>query len=88
MITTKEKKKYLLPEKEDIQILNLVHELEKLRLSRIEEFLLLWTRTQLEKDWRKPLLQILKVMKKNSKKSGKERIKKIQEFADKNFWRP
>jgi hypothetical protein len=88
MISAKEKKKYMLPEKKDIEILNLIHELEKFRLLHIEEFLLLWTRTQLEDDWRKPLLQILKVMKKNSKKSSKERIKKIQEFADKNFWKP
>ena len=88
MISDKEKKKYLLLEKRDIQILNLIHELEELNLSSYEKFLVLWTRTQLERDWRKPLLQILGIMKKNSNKGSKERIKKIQEFANKNFWKP
>jgi len=88
MINTKEKRKYLFKEKRDIQILNLIHDLEKLKLSPIEKFIILWTRTQLEKNWRKPLLQILKIMKKNSTKNSKERLKKIQEFANKNFWRP
>lgn len=87
MINTKEKRKYLLIEKRDIQILNLIHDLEKLKLSPIEKFIILWTRTQLEKNWRKPLLQILKIMKKNSTKNSKERLKKIQEFANKSFLR-
>lgn len=87
MISEKEKKKYWILEKRDIQILNLIHELEKIKLSSYEKFLILWTRTQLEKDWRKPLLQILRIMKKNSNKNN-ERIKKIQEFANKNFWKP
>lgn len=88
MINTKEKRKYLIKEKRDIQILNLIHDLEKLKLSPIEKFIILWTRTQLEKNWRKSLLQILKIMKKNSTKNSKERLKKIQEFANKTFWRP
>lgn len=90
MITHKEKKKYLLKEKRDIEILDLVHDLEKLRLSDYERFILLLTRTQLEDDWRKYLLQALKVMKKNFKKypkSSKERIRKLIKFADKRFWR-
>lgn len=88
MITDKEKKKYILKEKRDIEILELVHRLEKLKLSNCEKFLLLWTRTQMEDDWRKPLLQILRIMEKNSKKSSKERISRIYKFANKNFWKP
>ena len=90
MITTAERKKYLLREKRDIRILDSVHGLEKLRLSDYERFILLLTRTQLEDDWRKYLLQTLDVMKKNSKKypkSSKDRIKRLTEFADKKFWR-
>lgn len=88
MISEQEKKKYPLPEKDDIVLLNLIHDLEKCKLTSVEKFLVLWTRTQLEDDWRKPLIQIMQVMKKNINKPSKERIKKIQEFADKNFWRP
>ena len=88
MINDKEKKKYIFKEKRDYEILELVHKLEKLKLSDYEKFLLLWARTQLEDDWRKPLLQILKVMKKNSGKSSKERLKRMRKFADRNFWKP
>ncbi|MBD3304524.1 hypothetical protein GF343_05230 [Candidatus Woesearchaeota archaeon] len=88
MISVKEKKKYPMPEKDDFVILDLIHDLEKHRMSSTEKFIVLWTRTQLEDDWRKPLIQILQVMKKNINKPSKERLKKIQEFADKNFWRP
>ncbi len=88
MISAKEKKKYLMSEKKDFVILDLIHDLEKRRLSSTEKFLVLWTRTQLEKKWRDYLIQILQVMKKNINKPSKERLKKIQKFADKEFWRP
>ena len=88
MISDEEKERYLLPHKQDFEILELIHELEGLDLSDIEKFLVLWVRTQLQKDWREPLLQILKILKENSNESREERIKKIQEFANKNFWRP
>lgn len=88
MITSKEKRKYILKEKWDIEILELVHKLEKIKLNDYEKFLILWARTQLEDDWRKPLLQILRIMEKNSNKNSKIRLKKMQEFADRNFWKP
>jgi hypothetical protein len=88
MISEKEKKKYPMPEKKEFEILDLIHDLEKRRLSCTEKFIVLWTRTQLERKWRDYLLQILQVMKKNINKPSKERLKKIQAFADKNFWRP
>lgn len=88
MITLKEKRKYLLKNKRDVQILNLIHDLEKIKLSNYEEFLILLTRTQLERNWRKPLIDILKIIKKNSKKDSKYRFKKLREFANKQFWKP
>ena len=88
MITKKEKQHYLMPEKRDFKILTLIHELEETDLSDQEEFLISWTRTQLEKDWRDPLLNILKLLKENTNKTEKERLIIIQEFAKENFWRP
>lgn len=88
MISNQEKKKYPLLNKKDKEILELIHDLEELNLSEIELFLTLWTRTQLEYEWRKPLIDVLKLIKKNSKKSKKERKKIIFEYAEKNFWKP
>lgn len=87
MVSDEEKERYLLPDKRDLEILELIHDLEKQELSDYEKFLVLWTRSQLQRDWRTPLLQILKILRENLDESSEERIKKIQEFADKNFWR-
>ncbi|MBU0979424.1 MAG: hypothetical protein KJ709_01340 [Nanoarchaeota archaeon] len=88
MINEKEKEKYLLFEKRDTAILEMIHELEKADLSDYEEFLVSWTRTQLEKDWRKPLLQILELLKENIDKPKEERISILKKFAKDNFWKP
>jgi hypothetical protein len=46
MISEKEKKENPMPEKKEFEILDLIHDLEKRRLSCTEKFIVLWTRTQ------------------------------------------
>ncbi len=88
MISKEERKKYVLLRKTDREILKLAHEIEKRKTSAHENMILRLIRTQLERDWRKPLLQMLKEMKKNSKLKKAEREQKLKEFIDKHFWRP
>lgn len=52
-------KKYLLPTDADVKILNKCNELEKLPLSKNDRELVEFIKTQLEKDWRTPLLNKL-----------------------------
>jgi len=67
-LTPKEKKKYSLPEKRDREILSKVKQLEKLNLGKADKTLVALIKTQLEKDWRKPLMQGLdKLLKKYEK---------------------
>lgn len=89
MITDQEKKRYVLKEQRDIEILQLVHDLEKSRqkLPDGEIVLLSLIRTQLKEDWRKPLLQVLQQMKKDSAMSSKKRMMKLKKFADTHFWK-
>lgn len=58
-LTSKEKKKYLLPTDKDFEILAKFKQLEKLKLTKEDKFLVKFIKTQLEKDWRKPLLKVL-----------------------------
>lgn len=59
-ITSSEKKKYVLSKDADYEILDKCKRLEKLKLTKEEKFLVKLIKTQLEKDWRKPLLKMLK----------------------------
>lgn len=58
-ITGKDKKRYVLKEDRDYKILGLVYELEKCKLSAEDKLIVALIRTQLEHDWRKPLLKYL-----------------------------
>ncbi len=65
--TTTEKKKYVLPTKTDFEILAKCKQLEKLSLTKRDKFLVKFIKTQLEKDWRKPLLRELNRLLRRSK---------------------
>ena len=52
-------KKYVLNTKRDITILNSCKKLEKLKLSKADRDLVTLIKTQLERDWRKYLLNAL-----------------------------
>lgn len=58
-ITSSEKKKYVLSKDADFEILAKCKRLEKLNLKFEDEFLVKLIKTQLEHDWRKPLLEVL-----------------------------
>ena len=58
-IITKDKKRYVLKEDRDYQILGQIYKLEKRKLSAEDKIMVKLARTQLEHDWRKPLLKIL-----------------------------
>ena len=61
-------KKYILKTKRDIKILNLCNKLLKLKLSKPDNDLVLLIKTQLEKDWRKHLINVLdKILRKYKK---------------------
>lgn len=55
-----EAEKYVLSTDEDYQILWLIHQLERKKLSPLERRLVEFARTQLEREWRKPLIKFLK----------------------------
>ncbi len=59
------RKKYVLKEKHDLEILALCNELEAKRLSKSNRKLVKLIKTQLEEDWRTPLLNVLKKIEKN-----------------------
>lgn len=58
-ITSLERKKYPLSEEGDIEILFKIKKLERRRLLPEDRRLVKLIRTQLEKDWRKPLIKEL-----------------------------
>jgi len=58
-ITSKDKKRYVLGEERDCLILEKIYRLEKHPLSLEDKKTTNLIRTQLEKDWRAPLLQAL-----------------------------
>ena len=55
-----EKKKYVFKDEKDFVILDLVHQLEKEDLSSEDRELVNFIRTQLEDDWRSPIITLLK----------------------------
>ena len=66
MIPTKaEKKRYVLKDKKDLIILQKIKELEKKKLNKEDKDIIKLIRTQLEKEWRNPLIKYLnKLLKK------------------------
>ena len=67
-LTKTEQKKYVMSTDEDYEILGKIKQLEKMKLEKEEEFLIAFIRTQLEHDWRRPLVQTLnKILQKYSK---------------------
>lgn len=56
-VTPSEKKKYVLLTDDDFEILAKCKQLEKLKLTKEDRFLVKLIKTQLEDDWRKPLLK-------------------------------
>lgn len=52
-------KKYVIDEKMDLVIFNKIKELEKLKLNKKDREMVRLIKTQLEKDWRKYLVQYL-----------------------------
>ena len=58
-VTRSEKRKYVLSIKLDYEILEKCKQLEKLSLDNNDKAFVRFARTQLEKDWRTPLLKKL-----------------------------
>jgi len=67
-INKKDKKRYVLAEERDYIILGKIYQLEKCKLSLAEKKIINLVRTQLERDWRKPLIEFLDGMAKKYKK--------------------
>lgn len=66
-VTAEEKKKYVLKTKQDYEILAKIKQLEKKKLSKPDRELVAFLRTQLEEDWRTPvILQLGELLKKYS----------------------
>ena len=57
--TSTEKRKYVLNDKDDLIILSKIKELEKRKLTEKDKEIIKIIRTQLEKEWRKPLINYL-----------------------------
>jgi len=67
-ISPNEKKKYVLSTDFDFEILEKCKKLEKLKLNKNDKFLIKFIKTQLEDDWRTPLInQLNKLMQKYKK---------------------
>ncbi len=58
-VNAKDKKRYALKEIRDYKILEKIYKLEKFKLTREDKKILNLIRTQLEHDWRKPLIKLL-----------------------------
>lgn len=61
-VTHIEKRKYVLSTKLDYEILEKCEQLEKLNLDNNDKAFVKFARTQLERDWRTPLLKKLNVV--------------------------
>jgi len=68
-LTKFEKKKYVMSTDKDFEILAKIKKIEKMKkLSKQDRFIIKFIRTQLERDWRTPLLKALdKILKKYKK---------------------
>lgn len=64
-INPRDKKKLVLEEKRDYEILEKIYQLERKKLNKKQRELVKFLKTQLEDDWRRPLLRFLnKLLKK------------------------
>jgi len=61
-LTEEEKKRYVLAEERDLLILEQCNKLESLEISEHDREQVAFIKTQLEKDWRQPLLDELEKM--------------------------
>jgi len=68
--TRSETKKYILSKNTDIEILIKCNQLEKTKLTKEDKFIIKLIKTQLENDWRKPLLKTLNKLLKKYKKDS------------------
>lgn len=59
LIKEEDRKRYVLAEKRDFEILEKIYKLKEHDLSKEDKEIIELIRTQLEKDWRKPLMQFL-----------------------------
>ncbi len=67
-LTSYEKRNYVMNDKRDFIILNKIKELEKKKLDTKDKEIIRLIRTQLEKDWRSPLIIFLnKLLRRNKK---------------------
>jgi hypothetical protein len=66
--TAAERKRYVLSKNTDLEILARIKELEKAGLTSYDKHLIKLMRTQLEADWRKPLLKELERLLKKYRK--------------------
>lgn len=84
-----EKEKYYLSIDKDIEILSKIHQIEKWNnLSGEEKMIVTLIRTQLQTDWRDPLVVILDEFLNNKNLPSEERLKKVIEKSEKEFWTP
>jgi len=67
-ITSYEKRKYLLKEKNDLVMLSKIKKLEKYQLNEKDKEIIKLIRTQLEKEWRIPLIRYLNKLSNRYKK--------------------
>jgi len=58
-VSVQDKKRYVLKDDRDYQILGEIYKLEKCKLSAEDKKMVSFIRTQLEDDWRKPLFKVL-----------------------------
>jgi hypothetical protein len=63
-ITSNDKKKYALKTKKDIEILSKIQRLELKKLSKESKKIINFIKSQLEHDWRKPLIRELNKIRK------------------------
>ncbi len=66
-VSSEERKRYVLKENRDYGILFKCKLLEKQKLSSTDRLLIKFIRTQLEDDWREPILRLLKKLLKKYK---------------------
>lgn len=71
-ITKFEKKKYVLSDKKNMNILEIIREIEKYKLNKNDKETIKLSRTQLEKDWQTPLINYLNKMLRKYKKQNKK----------------
>ncbi|HIH20727.1 TPA: hypothetical protein HA244_05655 [Candidatus Micrarchaeota archaeon] len=70
-MTAQERRKYVLTSDRDLKILEACKRLERKKLSKAEKQFVELIKSQLEKDWRTPLLKFLNALIKKTAPKGK-----------------